>query len=114
MKRKVTNKQLKESFQNIIYMDNLHFLSYAITDGATFYNSGVYGKNYDVYIYDYKTILVTGYRNIPYNKRNYEIEQKYNALYDEAIKELPFGDDKKYTIASEIMQKYVEEMTKND
>lgn len=113
MKLKVTNKQLKGSFQNIIYMDNLHFLSYAVTDGASFYNSGVYGWNYDVYVYDYKTILVTGYRNLPYNIRNYKIEEKYNALYDEAIKDLPFGDDKKWTIATEIMQKYVEEMIKN-
>ena len=52
MKIKITNKQIKEAFKYIIYVENLKLIDYAYNgESASWYNCGVYGWNYDVYNY---------------------------------------------------------------
>ena len=79
-KIKVSCKELKERFDNVIvagYCDLQDLLS---QENAVFYNCGVYGWNFDVYIIDNETIIITGYRNLNGNLRNYDITRKYNEL----------------------------------
>lgn len=115
MKLKVTNKKLKECFKYIIYVDDLKLIDYVYNEGASWYNCGVYGWNYDVFNYNYNTCLVKGYRNLPYNLRDYKTIEKYNNIFNEAIKDLKFGDyEKKQEIAIKLLDEFIKEMTKND
>ena len=77
-KIKVSTEALKEHYNNIIvagYCDLQDLLSY---EEPTYYNCGLYGWNFDGYIVDNDTIIITGYRNLNGNYRNYELTRKYN------------------------------------
>ena len=85
MKLKVTEKQIKGSYKNIIsvgYCDIAH-----LTRGIEprYYTAGVYGWNADIYEIDSSTVIVTGYR--PFGN----IHASYNGIcqkYDEKAREI--------------------------
>lgn len=114
-KIKVSCKDLKSRFSNIIvagYCDLQDLLS---LESATFYNSGIYGWNFDGYIVDNETIIITGYRNLNGNLRNYEITRKYNERareerhkYYENKESYEEMKDKLF----ELIKEYVKEMKK--
>lgn len=59
---KVTRKELENTFVNIYcvgYCELEYTLRYA---KRLFYNYGYYGWNYDVYMVDADTVILTGYR----------------------------------------------------
>ena len=78
MKVRVTAKQIKSSFSNIIcigYCD----LSYLLDKfNANYYTCGVYGWNSDIHIINNNTCVVTGYRPFGNIRPNYETVRKYN------------------------------------
>lgn len=77
MKTKITEKRIKEMYKNIIigsYCELQYLLSYK---NPNYYTSGVYGWNADIYIINYDTVIVTGYRPFG-NIRNHDINKKYN------------------------------------
>lgn len=84
MKLKISNKEIKQRFKNIIVIGycNAQYLLKGIE--PTFYNCGVYGWNYDLYEIDYNTCIITGYRNFP----KPTLEYKYIDLerYEEQAK----------------------------
>lgn len=63
MKVKITNKELRDGYYTIRlgYCDAQDILKF---QPARFYNSGVYGWNYDVFEIDWNLAICTGYRPI--------------------------------------------------
>ncbi len=59
---KTTMKALKENYKvySVGYCDLQHLFNY---ENPVFYNSGTYGWNFDVYIFD-RIAICTGYRNL--------------------------------------------------
>lgn len=76
MSIKVTNKEIKDTFRDVIavgYCDAQNLLRAFDKIG---HNSGVYGWNYDLYTID-GAAIVTGYRNTPGQGANREILREY-------------------------------------
>lgn len=62
MKTKTTKRAIMHAYENVIkvgYDDLQDALEWR---EPNFYTSGVYGWNSDVYVIDYATVIVTGYR----------------------------------------------------
>ena len=62
MKTPITKKAIMNSYRNVIkvgYCDMQDALKWR---EPNFYTAGVYGWNADVYVIDYDTVIVTGYR----------------------------------------------------
>ena len=78
MKTKITNKEVKESASRIILLSSTDLLITIakIFKATIYYNSGVYGWNYDVCFID-NVAFISGDRNFPYTERlGYELEKK--------------------------------------
>lgn len=83
MKKETTMKYIKNNYKNIIktgYCDIQH-----LTKGLvpTYYTTGVYGWNCDIYVVSCATVITTGYRpfgNIRVPKRIFE---KYKNIVNE-------------------------------
>lgn len=109
MKIKVTEKQIKEGYKNIIdigYCDLQHLLRYFDAD---YYTAGIYGWNADIYKINYSTCIVTGYR--PFGN----IYASYNGIckkYDEKAQKLYYKYDnyeKQLKAAEKLLQKFIDE-----
>ena len=62
MKTQITKKSIMNAYRNVIkvgYCDMQDALKWR---EPNFYTAGVYGWNADVYVIDYETVIVTGYR----------------------------------------------------
>ena len=62
MKTQITKKAIMNAYRNVIkvgYCDMQDALKWR---EPNFYTVGVYGWNADVYVIDYETVIVTGYR----------------------------------------------------
>lgn len=62
MKTQTTKKAIMNAYRNVIkvgYCDLQDALKWREPD---FYTAGVHGRNADVYVIDYDTVIVTGYR----------------------------------------------------
>ena len=62
MKTKITKKAIMGAYRNVIkvgYCDMQDALKWR---EPNFYTAGMYGWNSDVYVIDYDTVIVTGYR----------------------------------------------------
>lgn len=87
IKIKVTQKQIKEGFKNIIrvgYGDLQYLLNYKT---PTYYTSGVYGWNSDIYVINNNTAICMGYRPFG-NISNYDIVKKYEEKAEKITHEL--------------------------
>ena len=88
MKKQVTNKFIK-SYSKRIFLADENVMQYKTSD---YYNSGVYGWNYDAWHVNNNVVILGGYRvkNTCINKHiNYETCKKYekiaNLLYKKYI-----------------------------
>lgn len=77
MNGKITKKIVKEAYKNIISVGYCELQSLLRFKGAKFYNYGVYGWNCDIYVIDYDTVIVTGYRPFGNIKPTHELMKKY-------------------------------------
>lgn len=107
-KIKVTRKEIKEGWRNIIcvgYCDLQWLLYYK---NADFYSTRVEGWACDYYVINSNTIISTGYAPIG-NIRNYEI----NRAYDNKAREIVCSNEdyeKKVEKLDDLLEKYVAEM----
>lgn len=81
MKYKTTAKALKAGYYTIIsagYCDLQCLLSY---ESPVAYSAGVYGWNFDVYVFD-GVAIATGYRGMPSqnDRGDYKLAREYEAL----------------------------------
>lgn len=92
-KIKTTRKEINNMFSNVFYCgycDLQHIIS---KSEAVYYNCGVYGWNFDVFIdYPTDTAITTGYRNMTGRRIPSEIIEKYSSAAKE-IHKLGFGSE---------------------
>lgn len=102
---KVTTKALKQNYNCICvgYCD-IHSLSRDIS--PTYYNAGVYGWNYDVYIVD-KYALCTGYRGMPENVGVVENKGTIIRQYNDEARHVP--DSELPKLRRELISKIVQQ-----
>ena len=62
MKTKTTKKAIMSAYSNVIKVGYCDMQSALKWREPNFYTAGVYGWNADVYVIDYDTVIVTGYR----------------------------------------------------
>lgn len=111
MKTKITEKQLKNSYKNIISVNycGLQYLLNRIN--ANYYTAGVYGWNSDVYVIDNNTVITTGYRPIGNIKPEYTIIDKYNKAAEKIIKKYNYDQQQK-KLAS-LLNDFIKEVLTN-
>lgn len=78
MKCHVTRNDIRRNYDKIYQCGYANLANLLTYDSAKYYNSGVYGWNFDVYEI-YGIALVTGYRNCIGKKIDYEICKKYES-----------------------------------
>ena len=87
MKTKTTRKYINAVWKNV-YCAGYCDLQYIMRGtGPEYYNTGVYGWNWDAYA-DYKTnaVITTGYRNMTGERDPDELIEKYTERAKEVIK----------------------------
>lgn len=113
MKVKVTEKQIKEGFKNIIcvgYCELQHLLN---CKDPEYYTSGTYGWNANIYKINNNTVIVTGYR--PFGKiSNWKLVKKYE---EKACKidhdwDIPYKEKTKKL--EKLLQKFIDEILKTE
>ena len=62
MKTKITKKAIMSAYRNVIKVGYCDIQDALKWREPNFYTMGVYGWNADVYVIDYDTVIVTGYR----------------------------------------------------
>ncbi len=85
MKIKVTRKDLTGQYGKIYRCGYCDLQPLFSSSDATFYNAGVYGWNYDGFIIDNNTVILSGYRGMfgeRLPEKCYNIIKKANKLYD--------------------------------
>ena len=62
MKTRITKKAIMNAYRNVIKVGYCDLQDALKWREPNFYTAGVYGWNADVYVIDYDTVIVTGYR----------------------------------------------------
>ena len=62
MKTKITKKAIMSAYRNVIKVGYCDMQDALKCREPNFYTAGVFGWNADVYVIDYDTVIVTGYR----------------------------------------------------
>lgn len=109
MKIKVSKKEIRNNFNNIItisYCGGWYLLQGIEPD---FYTCGVYGWNEDIYKIDYNTIITTGYRPID-GVRDYEITTLYNEKARLVYNDCNIDYKKKMQKIEKLRNRYIEIM----
>ena len=107
-KLRVTKKQIKEGYKNIIEIGYCELQTLLRYESARYYTCGVYGWNADIYELDHDTVIVTGYNPFGNIKISREIIKKYE---DEAGK-IAFDWSKSYEENKKAIDKLIQEFTK--
>lgn len=84
MKVKVTKKEIRENYKNVISVGYCQLQYLLRGKNPNFYTSGIYGWNSDIYEINYNTCLVTGYS--PFG--NIEIERNTIQKYEEKARKI--------------------------
>lgn len=113
MKVKVTKKQMKENYKNIIkigYCEGQYMLRCA---DPVYYSAGVYGWSCDYYVINKNTIISTGYNPIG-NIDNKEIIDKYEKKA-EKINRSDFDNYGSYcNTITKILSEFISEILKSE
>lgn len=82
MKTKITRNDLKH--QNVFSAGYCKLQTLLACVSPSYYNKGVYGWNYDVYVFD-NCYIATGYRGMPGKQLDYKLCRKYEGLAQAAL-----------------------------
>ena len=77
MKVKTTKKEIKKIYNNIIEVSYCNLQNLLINQHPSYFTSGVYGWNSDIYIIN-NVAICTGYRPFGNVKPDYKTIEKYN------------------------------------
>lgn len=110
MKVKVSKKEIKEHFTNIItigYCNGENLLTYK---NANYYSTRAEGWACDYYKIDNNTIISTGYAPIDSKYRDYEITRKYNEKAREIVNNYDIDYKTREKKVNKLLEKYVKEI----
>lgn len=83
-KLRVTRKEITKGFKNIISCNYCSLQNLLRGKVAYCFTSGKYGWNADIYLYDFDTIIVTGY-----NPFGVEVDSEFIKKFDDKAKTTP-------------------------
>ena len=107
-KRKITRKELK-GFKNIISVGYCSLNYLLMYKDANFYNTGVYGWNYDVYVINSDTLIVTGYRPVKGNiKPDYSVIDHFEQEAQNIYNNLDINFENKKKEIEKILNRFIE------
>ena len=78
MKTKITKKAIMNAYRNVIKVGYCDIQDALKWREPNFYTAGVYGWNADVYVINYDTVIVTGYRPFGNMERSREVIDTLN------------------------------------
>ena len=113
-KRKITRKEVKR-FKNIISIGYCELANLLYFKNPDYYNTGVYGWNYNGYIINYDTIIITGYRPV---NGNISIDRNISKKFDEEARKIIINknisfEDKEKQI-NVLINLFIKELIKED
>lgn len=112
MKLKVTKKEIKEHFTNIITIGNCNGEDILQYKNADYYSTRSEGWACDYYIINSNTIICTGYAPIDSKYRDYELTKKYNDKARKIIYNRDIDYKTKEKKVNKLLEKYVNEILK--
>lgn len=114
MKVRVTQKQIKEGYDKILIVGycDLYYLLRGLD--PRYYTCGVYGWNSDIYHYDNRIAICTGYRPFGNVQTNWELNNKYNEKAREIYNDYSEDYDKRITMINMLLEEYIEELLKEE
>lgn len=77
MKDRIAKKDVKAMYGTIIKVPYCNLQELLTFEDPKYYNCGTYGWNFDVYLIDSDTAIVTGYRPFGNVTPAYEVTRKY-------------------------------------
>ena len=99
MKIKTSMKVITENYKKVFRCGYCDLQLIMRNDEPTFYNSGVYGWNCDIYTDNKRNIAITtGYRNMRGERIPDELIKKYNDIAKAAIEQNGFGGGLDFTL----------------
>ena len=105
MKTKVSRKELTR-YYNCIGVGYCALQSLLNYFSPQYYNSGVYGWNFDAYTFG-DVAIITGYRNVP-NFADYQIVQKYEKMAENLQKQ---NYEIRRSEAERLLNEFIREVT---
>lgn len=109
IKAKVTEKQIKEGYRNIItisYCEAQNLLRYK---NPIFYTSGVYGWKSDIYIINNNTIISTGYAPIS-GIRDYELVEEYEQKANKINHNYNIEYEKQQELVNKLLDEFIKKI----
>lgn len=113
-KIKVTQKYIKQNFDNIILVHNeqLQFLLYE--KEPAFYNAGKDGWHFDVYVINENTCICTGYNPIGNIKTSYNITHPYNLLGKKLKEHYGYYSERYQYTQNKLIQRFVRKILRKE
>ena len=106
-KRKIARKEVK-GFKNIISVGYCSLNYLLMYKDANFYNVGTYGWNYDVYVINSDTVIVTGYRPLVGNiKPDYTVTKNFNLKAQEIYNNKNLTFEEKQEKINETLENFI-------
>ena len=109
-KIRVTQKYIKQNFENIIlvYNEKLQFLLYG--KEPTFYNAGKDGWKFDVYVINENTCICMGYNPIGNIETSYNATRSYNLLGKKLKERYSYYSERYQHTQNKLIQRFVKEV----
>lgn len=119
IKLKVSKKEIRNSFQNVLYCRYCELADLLSYRNANYYNANCYGWRNDIYLINNNTVIVTGYEPFGNIKIPKDIAKKYNniahrikknGLKDAQTKEIIFDFDILKNNLDEVIDEMIKEI----
>lgn len=109
MKVKVSKKEIKENFRNVISVGYCDLQCLLRLKSPEYYSCGVYGWSCDYYVINNNTIICTGYSPVG-NISNYELTREYDQKARNIEYSLSYEEKEKKL--NELLNEYIKEILK--
>lgn len=109
-KIRVTKKQIKNSYKNIIEIGYCGAQYLLGGQDARFYTYGVYGWNADVYEINYNTCIVTGYRPFGNIECNYKLLNEYEKKAEKIMLNYSIDYNKRIKKVNNLLEAFIDEL----
>ena len=112
MKVKVTKKEIKENYKNVISVGYCELQYLLRGKNPNFYTSGVYDWGADIYQINYNTCIVTGYRSFGNIKIERDTIQKYEEKARKICRDYSLNWEQETKKLDKLLDKFIKEVIK--
>lgn len=112
MKVKVTKKEIRENYKNVIRVGYCELQYLLRGKNPNFYTSGTYGWRADIYQINYNTCIVTGYAPFGNIKIERNTIQKYEEKAIKICHDYSLNWEQETTKLDKLLDKFIKEVIK--